>query len=109
MLRVRVRRAARLDFREAVLWYSDIDPELGRDLVRRYKDTIQRAREFPRTGQLTDLPGEFASMEVRRFAIQRFRYQVFAVIRAEEMVIVAIAHERRKPGFWLRRLAKVTP
>lgn len=105
MRKVRIRRVARRELVEAVAWYQAIDGELARDLVQRVRAAIRRATEMPGVGSPVVLPAEFADMEVRRFALERFRYVVFALVREEELIILAIAHERRRPGFWLRRLA----
>jgi toxin ParE1/3/4 len=105
MRNVRIRRAARRELVDAVAWYRTIDVELARDLVQRVRAAIRRAAETPGIGSPVLLPAELADMEVRRFALERFRYAIFALIREEELIILAIAHERRRPGFWLRRLA----
>ncbi|WP_077035000.1 type II toxin-antitoxin system RelE/ParE family toxin [Pelomonas sp. KK5] len=40
---------------------------------------------------------------VRRLPMRRFPYSVVYTIVADELRVLAVAHQRRKPGFWIRR------
>jgi hypothetical protein len=42
---------------------------------------------------------------VRRKGVSGFPYGVVYVVRAEEIVILAYAHDRRRPGYWEHRLS----
>jgi hypothetical protein len=44
--------------------------------------------------------------EVRRFLLGRFPYAVYIAYLPLELLIVAVAHQHRKPGYWRKRLAK---
>ena len=39
----------------------------------------------------------------RRFSLRRFPYSIIYNIRGEELRVIAIAHHRRKPGYWQSR------
>lgn len=39
----------------------------------------------------------------RRFPVRKFSYSVVYYIRGEEIRVVALAHHRRKPGYWAVR------
>ena len=39
----------------------------------------------------------------RRYVLQRFPYYVVFTILPDELLIVAVAHARRDPGYWLGR------
>jgi hypothetical protein len=39
----------------------------------------------------------------------RFPYAVYIAYLPLELVVVAVAHQHRKPGYWRKRLARVTP
>ena len=41
---------------------------------------------------------------IRRLAVARFPYHVVYLKPARELRILAIAHDRRKPGYWKKRL-----
>jgi len=40
----------------------------------------------------------------RRFPLRRFPYSIIYYVRDQELRIVALAHHRRKPGYWAGRL-----
>ena len=44
-----------------------------------------------------------ASRRARHYLIRRFRYAVVYQIRGDEIVILAIAHTSRRPGYWRDR------
>lgn len=50
-------------------------------------------------------PGAGAEYELqtRRLVLPRFPYTVFYEIDGDELLIVAVAHQRRRPGYWHRR------
>jgi plasmid stabilization system protein ParE len=39
----------------------------------------------------------------RRYLLRRFPFSVVYRIEASKILIVAVAHERRRPGYWRRR------
>jgi plasmid stabilization system protein ParE len=39
----------------------------------------------------------------RRYVLRRFPYSVFYQIAADEIRIVAVAHQRRRPAYWVGR------
>lgn len=42
--------------------------------------------------------------EVHRRSVSEFPHRVLYYLRGGEVVIVAYAHERRRPGYWMHRL-----
>lgn len=36
--------------------------------------------------------------------VRRFPFGVIYQPRGEQLVVIAVAHQRRRPGYWLRRL-----
>jgi hypothetical protein len=44
--------------------------------------------------------GKPVSALVQKFSIRTFRYSLIYVIDEPEIVIVAVAHHRRRPGYW---------
>ena len=39
----------------------------------------------------------------RRYSLRRFPFSVIYQITVEEVRVIAIAHQRRRPGYWTRR------
>lgn len=43
-------------------------------------------------------------MPVRRFLLRQFPYKVLIVNLSDQIVVIAFAHAKRKPGYWLERI-----
>jgi plasmid stabilization system protein ParE len=41
---------------------------------------------------------------VRKFLLARFPYAVYYVPRQDEILVLAVAHGARRPGYWRHRL-----
>ena len=39
----------------------------------------------------------------RRFPVRKFPYSIVYYVRGEEIRVIALAHHRRKPGYWAAR------
>ena len=39
----------------------------------------------------------------RRFPVRKFPYSIVYYLRGEEIRVIALAHHRRKPGYWAAR------
>ena len=94
MTPIRLLREAEEELRRAAQYYEKAQPGLGRALiaqVRRAKDLIA---EHP-LGAST----ERADIRVR--SISRFPYRIYYRVRPAEIIVVAIGHRRRRPGFRL--------
>ncbi|HEX7191325.1 MAG TPA: type II toxin-antitoxin system RelE/ParE family toxin, partial [Thermoanaerobaculia bacterium] len=93
----RLRPTAKRDVREAVAWYQERD----RDLAARFLDaiytTIALLERFPNLG--TSVYG-IGDPNVRQLPVDRFPYQVVFRREKHALVVVAIAHERKRPGYW---------
>jgi toxin ParE1/3/4 len=95
---LRVLPRAEAELAEAIDWYEARRPGLGADLLELAAKAFERIVEAPnqlatwRTGR----------REYSRFLIDRFPYAVLFTYDDVEVVIVAFAHCRRKPGYWLR-------
>ncbi|MCP4594404.1 MAG: hypothetical protein GY842_27045 [bacterium] len=43
-------------------------------------------------------------MKVRRASLSRFPYALVFIELDEEIRVLAVAHDKRRPGYWLDRL-----
>ncbi len=64
--------------------------------------TIQRVLDFPRAG--ATVPRVPRNLPIRRLAVTRFPYHVIYLEPTTELRILAVAHDRRKPGYWRHRI-----
>jgi toxin ParE1/3/4 len=84
---------------EAALYYHSQSFGLGMDYLSEVEHAVHSIAASPHTWPI--LQGD-----LRRRLIRRFPYGVLYRIDPEEIVIVAIAHLRKKPGYWKKRVKK---
>ncbi|MGE0116547.1 MAG: type II toxin-antitoxin system RelE/ParE family toxin [Dongiaceae bacterium] len=89
--------AARAELLEAQSYYDEVWPGLGADFVAEVERVLQLLRQRPALGA----PG---SAHTRRFSLRRFPYSVVYLVESEKLTVVALAHHRRRPDYWRRRL-----
>jgi hypothetical protein len=51
-----------------------------------------------------ELRWQSSSSNVRKFVLRVFPFNVYYVDAPSEVIIVAVAAHRRRPGYWRRRL-----
>jgi len=81
---------------EAALFYEARSEGLGFEFLDGAQRLIDLVREHPRLGQ--SVGGRFRQAVLRRFP--------FSLIYSEEpaeIVIIAVAHQKRRPGYWRDR------
>jgi hypothetical protein len=93
---------AELEAAEAVLWYDDQQPGLGDAFLAELHEAFERIDGRP--AEPSRLQSYSGGHEVRRCLLKRFPYIVIYVMRQRPLV-VAVSHARRRPLYWLGRLA----
>ena len=86
------------EYREATLYYVERDPALALRFVEAVEDAIRRILESPERWRVLD-------DDVRRCLTRVFPYGILYTIEPEFILIVAVMHCSREPGYWKRRLA----
>lgn len=88
---------ARLEALEAHDWYAERSPSAA----EAFQDELQDARRA-----IQDAPNRWASFlfGTRRYILKRFPYVVVYRVATDRIEIIAVAHGRRKPGYWKNRL-----
>ena len=85
-------------------WYERRRPGLGDRFLDGVEATIQRIREAPLAGAL--IPLRRLTISVRRQPVPGFPFIVAYVVEPA-LVVVAIAHTSRRPGYWRARLGRL--
>ena len=96
--RVVVEPEAEADLVAAVEWYEGQASGLGAELLLEVRARYERIAEGEHG---TPVPGTKAA--VRRVPLARFPLWIVFIERDDHAVVVAHAHERRRPGHWMRR------
>ena len=95
---IRTSEPASDEFSEAVRWYEARRSGLGGEFFDAVAATLSLIETNPEIGTTISTDGQ-----TRRALVARFPYQVVYRLRPTEMVIVAIAHLKRRPGYWKNR------
>ena len=86
------------EYREATLYYVERDPALALRFVEAVEDAIRRIVESPERWRVLD-------EDVRRCLTRVFPYGILYTIEPEFILIIAVMHCSREPGYWKRRVA----
>ena len=78
-------------------WYASQDPTAAEAFIDELDQAMERLIEFPNLG------GSYSS-KTRRYVMKRFPYTLIYRERPRIIEIVAVAHARRKPGYWKKRV-----
>jgi len=87
------------ELREALAWYEDRRPGLGVELLGAIEAAMGLVASMPLRGPTWDMDPRY-----RRVLLRGFPYLLFDELRADSIELVAVAHLRREPGNWLRRI-----
>ena len=88
---------AQAELQEAADYFEDRRPGLGAEFAAEVKSTIRRILLHSRTWSRV-------SENTRRCRLGKFLYALIYQIREDEILIVAVAHLRRKPFYWRDRI-----
>jgi plasmid stabilization system protein ParE len=95
--RVLIQPAARLELRESAGWYRDRNASAADRFVTQVFRTLEYIERSPAAGK--SIP--FVAGSARRLPVAGFPYYVVFEEFADRVEILAIAHYRRQPGYWL--------
>lgn len=90
---------AGLEFAEAVQFYKQRGRDLGRRLALETRSAIKKIVDHPERWRVIE-------EDVRRCLVRVFPYAVLYTIEDGYILIIAVAHGSRQPGYWRHRLTK---
>lgn len=88
---------ARLEYLEAIAFFEQRHPQLGAKFTIEVEQAIERILEAPDRWRLIE-------EDVRRCLTHLFPYGILYTIESEHILVVAVMHCSRKPGYWKNRL-----
>lgn len=83
--------------RDAITWYRSRDPELANRFLNEVYKALAMLERFP------DIGGPVFGINdpaTRQLPVDTFPYQIVFRKFANRLAVLAIAHERRRPGYW---------
>jgi toxin ParE1/3/4 len=100
-LRIDLHTGAIRDLDDALAWYEARQAGLGTVLLREVSRAFEVIGENPRMWPIW--PEWRSRIKVRRFVLQRFHFSIAYIAQRQRILILAIAHGRRRPGYWRAR------
>lgn len=97
-MRLRLLSPALDEIAEIATRYHAESPSAAVRFFEEYERLKALIRSNPQIGRQDDLGS-------RWFTFRHFPYDLVYEIRSEEVVVMAVAHHRRRPGYWKDRLS----
>lgn len=85
------------EFREAAHYYENECPGLGLTFITAVHKTISEIMKHP-------MAATPVGVGIRRKVVGRFPYSVLYAVEGNVLVVIAVAHQRRRPGYWKSRI-----
>jgi plasmid stabilization system protein ParE len=95
MLEIEVHEHADEELKAAAIFYETREAGLGDNFLSRVTEAFESIIAQPSAG--TIITGE-----IRRRLLRQFPYSVYR-IETDRIVIIAVAHWSRRPGYWKER------
>lgn len=96
-MKSRFHDAADAELTEAVAYYDGKALGLGDRFLAEVKSATRNIEEYPEIAPVVDLG-------VRAKLLTRFPYSLMYVVDENELFILAVAHQSRRPAYWADRL-----
>ena len=88
---------AELELIDGALFYArEANAELGLAFIAEFERALGVLCTYPRLGPVW-------RSSTRRFPLRRFPYSIIYQVKPEEIRVIALAHQRREPGYWRGR------
>lgn len=93
---------ASAELEAAALWYESRREGLGVEFIEGFEAVLQQIERWAELGHV--VPGLPADVQARRLPLPRFPYHVAYLDWNGVIRVLAVAHDRRRPGYWFSRL-----
>lgn len=101
-MRLELHPEARVELRSAALWYDERRPGFGDEFIAEVSAAFDRVADAPESYPIW--PGTRSEGPlIRRATIQRFPYVVAFELHEQHVLVLAVAHAKRRPLYWLTR------
>jgi toxin ParE1/3/4 len=90
---------ARAEFLAAVEYYEECQTGLG----RRFREAVETEVD-----SIDAMPFRFRVLHapLRRCLVPKFPYSIIFAVEPDFILVIAVAHTKRKPGYWHDRMNK---
>ena len=99
MIGYRFLSPAEVEMTEASLFYDDASSGLGSDFLDDVQQAIDRLCSYPQAS-------EAVASGLRRMLLHRFPFSIIYSVEEAGILVIAIAHHGRRPGYWESRVVR---
>jgi hypothetical protein len=99
---LRMEPEASTELAEAAVRYEGRREGLGAEFLEAVDAALDFITRFTQAGSLVPLVPK--DLPVRRVPVRRFPFHIVYLEVSDAIRILAFAHDRRQPGYWLSRL-----
>ena len=85
------------ELQDAELYYELEIPGLGRKFREEVIKAVKRIRQYPKAWAIE-------KSSIRKSLLHKFPYKILYSIESDHITIIAIAHQHRRPSYWVERI-----
>ena len=101
MRRIRILEEASDEAVAAAAWYDREKPGLGVEFEQALDGALDLLEED--LAPLVPVPGVSGTKGAKRLLLRRFPYSIVIRESGDEYLVIAVAHQHRRPGYWKGR------
>ena len=90
---------AKLELEDALAYYELEHTGIGAYFKEEIKKNIVRIKKFPKAATIE-------KGEIRKSLLHKFPYKILYSIESDHIFIIALAHQHRRPDYWIERESK---
>jgi hypothetical protein len=94
---------AKDELKSAARYWDRQSPGLGDDLIAWWEVGLTKIEDQPLLYPLAD--DAPVGRQVRQYLIRGLAYRIVYVVASDVLQVIAFAYTKRRPGYWLDRLA----
>ncbi|HGY55887.1 MAG TPA: type II toxin-antitoxin system RelE/ParE family toxin [Caldithrix abyssi] len=87
---------AKQELEDAFHYYELENPGLGKRFKTEIKRAVLRITQYPKAWSVE-------RGDVRKYILHTFPYKLLYSIEKDHILIIAVAHQHRKPDYWIER------
>lgn len=99
-MKYRFHRAATSEHLDNVAFYESRQPGLGADYLAEFETVMAHICTTP------DFYPTVGAPNIHKAGLKRFPFHIIYRTVQEQVVVLAVAHQRRRPAYWAGRLLK---
>ncbi len=100
-MKIEFLEVAHMELEDAIWFYELEQTGLGRRFKKEVRHAMTRITQYPQA-----FPIERG--DIRKCFVHTFPYTIFYALQGQHIVILAVAHQHRRPGYWIDRLGNGT-